>query len=106
MQKELYTFTAMTLQLRHSVQQLQQNDVVTDTVNTKDSSVTETSAVCDLHAQKACHSKYNTDTTNTEDSDITETSAVHDLSTQKASCNDKSVMSETDSITETSAVHH
>ena len=44
--------------------------------------------------------------TNTEDSDMTETSAVCDLSAQEASCNDKSVMSETDSTTETSAVHH
>ena len=43
---------------------------------------------------------------NTEDSDTTETSAVYNLSAQKASCNDKSVMSETDSITETSAVYH
>ena len=81
-QKELYTLIAMMLQSRHSVQQLQQNDVVTNTAITEDDSATETSAVCDLHAQKACHSKYNTDTTNTEDSDITETSAVCDLSAQ------------------------
>ena len=50
MQKELYTLTAMTLQSRHSVQQLQQDDVVTDTANTEDSDITETSAVYDLHA--------------------------------------------------------
>ena len=108
-QKELYTFAAMTLQSRHSVWQLQQDDVVISTANTEDSSVTETSAVYDLHAQKACCSKYNTDTTNTEDSSITETSAVHDLSAQQASCNenDKSVMSDSEnsSTTETSAVH-
>ena len=49
-QEKLYTLTAMTLQSRHSVQQLQQIDVVISTANTEDSSVTETSAVCDLHA--------------------------------------------------------
>ena len=105
-QKELYTLTAMTLQSRHSVQQLQQIDVVISTANTEDSSVTETSAVCDHYAQEASCDKYNTDTTNTEDSSMTETSAVYDLSAWEASCNDKSVMSETDSMTETSAVHH
>ena len=44
--------------------------------------------------------------TNTEDSDMTETSAVCDLSAQEVSCNNKSVMFETDSTTETSAVCH
>ena len=78
MQKELYTLTAITLQSRHSVQQLQQDNVITDTANTKDSSVTETSAVCDFHTQKACYNKYDTDTLNTEDSSTTETSAVYD----------------------------
>ena len=82
MQKELYTVTVMTLQSKHSVQQLQQDDVVISTANTEDSSATETSAVCDLHAQKACCSKYNISTMNTEDSDITETSAVCDLPAQ------------------------
>ena len=80
MQKELYTLTAMMLQSKCSVQQLQQDNVIISTANTEDSDTTETSAVCDLHAQKACCSKYDTDTTNTEDSDMTETSAVHDLS--------------------------
>ena len=37
---------------------------------------------------------------------MTETSAVCDLSAWEASCNDESVMSETDDMTETSAVHH
>ena len=41
-----------------------------------------------------------------DNNSVTEKSAVYDLSAQEASCNDKSVMSETDSITETSAVHH
>ena len=50
MQKELYTLTAMTLQLRHLVQQLQQNNVIISTINTEDSSVTETSAVHHLPA--------------------------------------------------------
>ena len=68
-QKELYTLTAMTLQSKHSVQQLQQDNVIISTVNTKDSDTTETSAVCDLHAQKACCNKYDTDTLNTEDSE-------------------------------------
>ena len=108
-QKELYTLTAMTLQLKHSVWQLQQNNVIISTVNTEDSDVTETLAVCDLHAQKACYNKYDTDTSNTEDSNMTETSAVYHLLTYRASCNgnDKSVMSdsENDSTTETSAVH-
>ena len=72
----------MTLQSKHSVQQLQHNDVVTDTANTEDSDANKTSAVCDLHAQKACHNKYNTDTLNTKDSDMTETLAVHDPYTQ------------------------
>ena len=72
----------MTLQSRHSVQQLQQDNVVTDTANTEDDSTTETSTVCDLHAQKACCSKYDISTTNTEDDSMTETSAVCDLSAQ------------------------
>ena len=79
-QKKLYTLAAMTLQSRHSVQQLQQNDVIISTVNTEDSDVTETSAVHNHYAQEASCDKYDTDTTNTEDSDMTETSAVHDLS--------------------------
>ena len=37
---------------------------------------------------------------------VTKTSAVHDLSAQKTSCNDESVMFETDSMTETSAVYY
>ena len=37
---------------------------------------------------------------------MTETSAVCDLSAQEVSCNNKSVMFETDSTTETSAVCH
>ena len=41
-----------------------------------------------------------------DNSDVTETSAVHDLSAQEASCNDESIMSETDSTTETLAVYH
>ena len=98
------------LQSRHSVQQLQQNDVKISITNTEDSDVTETSAVCDLHAQEASCDKYDTDTSNTEDSDMTETSAVHHLLTHRASCNknDKSVMSdsENDDMTETSAVHN
>ena len=49
-QKELYTLTAMMLQSKHSVWQLQQDDVVISTANTEDSSTTETSAVHDLHA--------------------------------------------------------
>ena len=108
-QKELYTLTAMTLQLRCSVQQLQQDDVVNDTANTEDSSVTETSAVHDLHTQKACCNKYDISTLNTKDSDMTETSVIHYLHTHKASCNenDESVMSdsENDDMTETSVVH-
>ena len=108
-QKELYTLAAMTLQSRHSVQQLQQDNVITDTANTEDSSTTETSAVCDLHAQKVCCSKYDISTMNTEDNDTTETLAVHDLSAQQASCNenDESVMSdlEDSDTTETSAVY-
>ena len=82
MQKELYTLTAMTLQSRHSVQQLQQNDVIISTVNTEDSSTTKTSAVHDHYTQEASCDKYDTDTTNTEDSSMTETSAVYDLSAQ------------------------
>ena len=97
------------LQLRHSVQQLQQDDIITDTTNTEDSNATETSAVHDLYTQKACHNKYNISTLNTEDSDTTETSAVCYLFTHRASCNenDKSVMSDSENsdVTETSAVH-
>ena len=84
MQKELYTLTAITLQSRHSVQQLQQNNVITNTANTEDSNTTETSAVHNLHAQKACCNKYNTDTSNTEDSDMTETLAVYNSYAQQA----------------------
>ena len=135
-QEKLYTLAAMTLQLKHSVQQIQQDDVVLNTTNTEDSSTTETSAVHDLSAQQAsCNEndesvmsedssatetsavhnhyaqeascdKYDADTINTEDSSTTETSAVYDLSAQEASCNDKSVMFKTDNMTETSAVHH
>ena len=108
-QKELYTLTAMSLQSKHSVWQLWQDDVITDTANTEDSDTTETSAVYNLHAQKVCCSKYDISTTNTEDDSTTETSAVCDLFAQWVSCNenDKSVMSdsENDSVTETSAVH-
>ena len=108
-QKKLYTFTAMTLQSKHSVQQLQQDDVVISTANTEDSSTTETSAVCDHYAQEASCDKYDTDTMNTEDSDITETSAVCDLSAQWASCNknDESVISDSENgnATKTSAVY-
>ena len=50
MQEKLYTLAAITLQSRHSVQQLQQNNVVTDTTNTEADSATETSAVCDHYA--------------------------------------------------------
>ena len=109
MQKELYTLAAMMLQSRHSVQQLQQNDVIISTANTEDSDTTETSVVHDLHAQKVCCNKYDTDTSNTEDSSMTETSAVHHLHAYKASCNknDESVMSDSENsdTTETSAVH-
>ena len=80
-QKKLYTLTAMTLQSKHSVQQLQQDNVVISTANTEDSDVTETSAVCDLHAQEASCDKYNTDMLNTEDSSTTKTSVVCDLHT-------------------------
>ena len=108
MQKELYTLTAITLQLKHSVQQLQQDNIITDTANTEDSDTTETSAVHDLHTQKACHNKYDISTSNTEDSDMTKTSAVHHLHAHKVSCNenDESVISnsENDNMTETSAV--
>ena len=108
-QKELYTFTTITLQLRHSVQQLWSNDVITDTANTEDSDTTKTSAVHNFYTQKACCNKYDTDTLNTEDCDITETSAVHHLFAHRASHNenDKSIMSnsENSSTTETSAVH-
>ena len=48
-QEKLYTLTAMTLQSRHSVQQLWQNDVVISTMNTEDSSMTKTSAVHDSY---------------------------------------------------------
>ena len=135
-QKKLYTFTAMTLQLKHSVHQLQQDNIVISTANTEDSDITETSAVHNLHTQKVCCNKYNTSISNTEDDDIIKTSAVHhlhaqqashnendksvmsedsdmtetsavcDLSAWEASCNDESVMSETDDMTETSAVHY
>ena len=107
-QKELYTLTAMTLQSRHLVQQLQQDDIVISTANTKESSMTETLAVYNLHAQKACHNKYNTDTSNTEDSSMTETSAVYDSYAQQVNCNenDESVMLKISSMTETSAVCH
>ena len=108
-QKELYTLTAMTLQSRHSVQQLQQDNVVISTANTEDSDVTETSAVYDLHIQKACHNKYDISTLNTEDSDTTETLAVHDSYAQQASHNEnnESVMSnsENNDMIRTSAVH-
>ena len=50
MQKELYTLTAMTLQSKHSVQQLQQDDVVTNTTNTEADNVTETLAVYNHYA--------------------------------------------------------
>ena len=108
MQKELYTLTAITLQSRHSVQQLQQDNVVISTVNTEDSDATETSAVCDLHAQKACCNKYDISTLNTKDSDTTETSVIHYLHTHKASCkeNDKSVMLKDSSMIRTLIVHH
>ena len=76
----------MTLQPRHSVQQeLQQENVVSITMNT-------------------------TDMMNTEDSGSIETSAVQNLPAQEeASCNenDESVMlNEVSSITGTPAVHH
>ena len=109
MQKELYTLTAMTLQLRCSVQQLQSDNIVISIANTEDSSATETLAVYDLHTQKACCNKYDTDTSNTENDSITETSAVYYLFAHRASCNktDKSVIlnSENSDMTETSAVH-
>ena len=99
----------MTLQSRHSVQQLQQDDVIISTANTEDSDVTETSAVHDLHTQKACHNKYDTDTSNTEDDDTTETSAVYHLSAHRASCNENNesviLNSENSDITETSVIH-
>ena len=90
----------MTLQSKHSVQQLQQDNVVLSTANIKADSVTETSAVHDYYTQKASCDKYNTDTT--------ETSAVCDQYAQWASHNenDKSVMSEDSDTTETSAVHN
>ena len=76
----------MTLQSRHSVQQLQQDNVIISTANTEDDSTTEISAVHDLHAQKACCNKYDISTLNTEDSSTTKTSAVCDLYAQEASC--------------------
>ena len=95
------------LQSKHLIQQLQQDDVITDTANTEDSNTTETSAVHDLHAQKVCCNKYDTDTSNTEDDSMIKTSAVCHLHTHKASCNenDESVMSEDSDMTETSAVY-
>ena len=108
MQKELYTLTAMTLQSRHSVQQLQQDNVVTDTTNTEDSSTTKTSAVYDLSAQQAIHNKNDESVmSDSENSDITETLAVHDHYAQEVShdkYNTDTTNTEDDSITETSAV--
>ena len=75
-------------------------------LNLENSDMTETSAVHDHYAQEVSHDKYDISTMNTKDSDMTETSAVHDLSAQEASCNNESVMSETDSTTEISAVYH
>ena len=49
-QEKLYTLAAMTLQSRCSVQQLQQNNVVTDTTNTEADDVTETSVVHNHYA--------------------------------------------------------
>ena len=107
-QKELYTLAAMMLQSRHSVWQLWQDDVIISTANTEDDSVTQTSAVYDLHTQKACCNKYDTDTLKTEDSDMTETSVIHYLHAHKASCNEsnESVMSDlkNDDMTETSVI--
>ena len=79
--------------------------VISDSEN---DDTTETSVICDLHAQEVSCDKCDISMTNTEDSSITETSAVHHLSTHRVSHNenDESVMSETDSITETSAVYH
>ena len=77
-QEKLNTLTAMTLQPRCSVQQLQQDNVINDTTNTEVSDATETSAVCDHYAWEASCDKYNTDTINTEADDATETSAVCD----------------------------
>ena len=85
-QKTLYTLTAMILQLRHSVQQLQQDDIIINTINTEVSDTTETSAVCDLYAQEASCDKCDISITNTENSDATKTSAIYDLYAQKASC--------------------
>ena len=48
-------------------------------MNTKDSSMTETSAVHNSYTQQASCDEYNISTMNTEDSSITETSAVCDL---------------------------
>ena len=118
-QEELYTLTAITLQLRHSVQQeLQQENVVSvimntiSMMNTEDGSFIETSAVQNLPAQEEV--SYNElqlrcqvqqglqqknvipvttntiSTMNTEDDDLTEISAVWNLPAQEASC----VMSE------------
>ena len=107
-QKELYIFTAMTLQSRHSVQQLQQDTIVISTANTADSDITETSAVHDLHTQKVYCNKYNISTLNIKDSDTTKTSTVYDFYAQQASCNknNESVMLKTDDTTETLAVYH
>ena len=85
-QEELYTLAAMTLQLRHPVQQgLQQKNVIPVTMNT-------------------------TDMMNTEDGGPIGTSAVWNLPAQEeASCNgnDESVMlDEVSGTTGTPAVHH
>ena len=77
MQDKLYTFAVMTLQLRHSVWQIWQDDVVLSTMNTEDSDTTETSAVCDLSAQWASCNE-NDESVMSEDSSVTETSTVHD----------------------------
>ena len=109
-QKELYTLTVITLQSKHSVWQLQQDDVVTDTANTEDNDTTEISAVHDLPAQWASHNENDESVmSDLENDSVTETSAVYNHYAQEASCDkyDTDTMNTEDSsMTETSAVHN
>ena len=79
-QKELYILTAMTLQSKHSVQQLQQKNVIFSTINTEDDDITETSAVHHLSAYRASYNENNKSViSESKDSEIIKTSTVHDL---------------------------
>ena len=80
MQKELYTLTVITLQSRHSVQQLQQKNVVFSTINTEDDDMTKTSAVYYLSAHRvSCNKNDKSVMSDSENSSTIKTSVMHDL---------------------------